>query len=141
MRVQLCQLDQALNEFSLIAGLIFQLSDDRLGLFGKSNLTGKDIDSDAKSGKKTFYAYFASQMLSGNDAKIFGLLYGKTNLKSLELKQLQEILTKAGVVKKVDQLMTDYVIKAKKAIKAFEEFPNLQNLFSETIEFLAIRDH
>jgi len=133
------EIDLALQNFGEAAGVVFQLSDDRLGLFGETVLTGKDIDSDARSGKKTFYAYFAQHLLKGAQAQEFSALYGKSDLSLPELAQLQELLVSSGVEKEVNLLTQTYVAKAKLALEALGDWPRLQKLLAETVDFLAVR--
>jgi geranylgeranyl diphosphate synthase type I len=121
-------------------GLVFQLSDDRLGLFGDSTKTGKDDDSDAKAGKKTLYALYAYQRLSGAEANIFSQLYGKADLTAGELQTLQDLLQQTGITAAVDQVTARYVQEAKQAIHTLAAWPELQALLTETVDFLATRE-
>lgn len=129
----------ALQAYGEAMGVVFQLSDDRLGLFGDPVITGKDVDSDAKTGKKTFYALYAQEMLIGAEAKKFQRLYGKADLTLAELGELQELIEKTGIAAKVADLTSDYVLKAKQAIQSLTAWPELQILLTETVEFLATR--
>jgi geranylgeranyl pyrophosphate synthase len=121
-------------------GLVFQLSDDRLGLFGDPVKTGKDVDSDAKTGKKTLYALYAHQKLQGTQAQKFHQLYGKADLSGTELQELQHLLTETGVAGMVDKVTTKYVLRAKQALKSLSAWPELQTLFTETLDFLVTRE-
>lgn len=121
-------------------GLVFQLSDDRLGLFGDEAKTGKDTDSDAKAGKKTLYALYAHHRLAGADAKLFSQLYGKADLTAAELVKLQDLLQRTGVVATVDAVTNRYVQEAKAAIKSLSAWPEVQNILTETVDFLATRE-
>lgn len=50
-----------LNELSKTLGLIFQIKDDELGLFGDEQQTGKPVGADIREGKKTLYYYYLLQ--------------------------------------------------------------------------------
>ena len=52
-----------LNELGKTLGLIFQIKDDELGLFGDETKTGKPVGADIREGKKTLYYYSPSIFL------------------------------------------------------------------------------
>lgn len=130
----------ALREFGTVLGIIFQISDDRLGLFGDPAITGKDADSDAKTAKKTLYALYARDYLEGDFAQRFNELYGKNNLSLDELRELQELLKQAGIYARVEARLQDYVLQAQQQLDQLAAFPQVRTLLGETIEFLAHRE-
>lgn len=128
-------------EYGEAMGLVFQLSDDRLGLFGDAAKTGKDTDSDAKTGKKTLYALLARELLRGKQRAEFLALYGKANLSSMEHQQILRLLTDGGVVAAVTEKIQREVVRAKAAAAGLTRWPQLIALLTEVVEFLAQRDH
>ena len=50
---------QAMHNFGLALGLAFQVEDDWLGIWGEPALTGKSVESDLVSGKKTLPVVYA----------------------------------------------------------------------------------
>jgi geranylgeranyl diphosphate synthase, type I len=50
---------QAMHNFGFALGLAFQVEDDWLGIWGEPSLTGKSIESDLVSGKKTLPVVYA----------------------------------------------------------------------------------
>jgi geranylgeranyl diphosphate synthase type I len=50
---------QAMHNFGLALGLAFQVQDDWLGIWGDTALTGKSVESDLVSGKKTLPVVYA----------------------------------------------------------------------------------
>lgn len=130
----------ALREFGKLMGIIFQISDDRLGLFGDPAITGKDADSDAKTAKKTLYALYARDNLQGVAAVRFNQLYGKSDLTLDELSELQQLLKDAGIYDRVEARLQEYVGRARQQLKQLAAFPAVTTLLSETVEFLARRE-
>lgn len=130
----------ALREFGRLMGIIFQISDDRLGLFGDPAVTGKDADSDAKTAKKTLYALYARDHLHGEVAVRFNQLYGKSDLTLDELGELQQLLRQAGIYERVELRLQEYVQQAQQQLDQLAAFPAVTALLSETVEFLASRE-
>ncbi len=130
---------KALQEFGEAMGLVFQLSDDRLGLFGDPTKTGKDVDGDAKSGKKTLYALFARDYLTGESEQRFMELYGKLDLTAVELSELQQLLKINGIYDRFEAFTANQVEIAKNCLKKLEEYPELVAMLTQTVEFLATR--
>jgi len=61
-----------LSEIGEKVGLIFQMRDDYLGIFGDNKKTGKPILSDIREGKKTIFYYYLikSELLSPKDKQL-----------------------------------------------------------------------
>lgn len=130
----------ALQEFGRLMGIIFQISDDRLGLFGDPAITGKDADSDAKTAKKTLYALYARDHLQGEIAEQFNQLYGKSDLTVTELGELQQLLKQTGIYQQVELRLQEYVQQAHEQLTQLVAFPVVTTLLAETVEFLASRE-
>ncbi|MBT3249757.1 MAG: polyprenyl synthetase family protein [Candidatus Pacebacteria bacterium] len=58
-----------LNELGKTLGLIFQIKDDELGLFGDKQKTGKPVGADIREGKKTLYYYYLEKKAPGTFAE------------------------------------------------------------------------
>lgn len=84
-------------------GLLYQLVDDKLGLFGQVKITGKETTTDVRQGKKTLYAWFAVKKLKGRDQKFFLKVYGNPKATASQINQLKKLLIKTGVVELVEQ--------------------------------------
>lgn len=128
-------------EYGEAMGLVFQLSDDRLGLFGDAVKTGKDTDSDAKAGKKTLYALLAREQLRGKQRAEFLALYGKANLTRVEHQRILQLLTEGGVTTAVTEIVQREVARAKAAAAGLTRWPQLVALLTAVVEFLEHRDH
>ena len=132
---------QSFAAYGEAMGLVFQLSDDRLGLFGDAAKTGKDTDSDARTGKKTLYALLGRDMLKGDQRAEFLELYGKENLSSAEHQRILKLLIDGGVTVTVAEKTQREVIRAKTTAAGLTRWPQLVALLTEVVEFLEHRDH
>ena len=82
---------QAMHDFGFALGLAFQAQDDWLGIWGDVSLTGKSVESDLASGKKTLPVVYA---LSLN--KVFAKRWQKEPKTSQEVSDLAALLADEG---------------------------------------------
>ena len=57
-------------------GLIFQLKDDELGLFGDEAALGKPVGSDIRQGKKTLHSLLLSRRVSPRENRRLDKIFG-----------------------------------------------------------------
>lgn len=121
-------------------GILYQLRDDYLGLFGNSAKTGKGTVSDIREGKKTLYYYYAQQ-LSAEDKKDFFGWYGNSQVNSEEVQKCLELLESRGISKKVEQDITALKDESK-TLLASSQLPATTKFFlQDIIEFIVSRTH
>ncbi|MBN1915611.1 polyprenyl synthetase family protein [Candidatus Dojkabacteria bacterium] len=118
-----------LSDYSINAGIGFQIQDDILGLFGQKEKTGKSVSSDLAEGKKTLLIVKALEEASkGNKAFILKTL-GNKNLTKKSADIVRDIIIKTGALDYSKKLALQYVVKAKKAL-------NRININNEGKDFL-----
>ncbi len=88
-------------------GLIFQLKDDELGLFGDEAALGKPIGSDIKQGKKTLHALFLKKRVSPEEHRRLDHIFGNPAATEDDI-ALVRVLSerydvRAAVVKKIEK--------------------------------------
>lgn len=108
-------------------GLIFQIKDDELGLFGSENNIGKPVGSDIEEGKKTiFYLYLADEY-----KKYFGKKINKE-----ELKLIQEYIISSGIKSKIDNMIKDLEIKTRDGLNKtrFKDEPLYEELINYNLK-------
>ena len=93
-------------------GILFQLRDDELGLFGDEDQVGKPVGSDIREGKQTLYYHYLKRELdkSGNEALA---LFGKPELTDTEINLLKTLIEQTGVRDAVVNLMKKYAAEAR----------------------------
>ncbi len=88
-------------------GLLYQLRDDYLGVFGVSEATGKNALTDIREGKKTLYYYYATQLWKDTAYDKTLQFFGKKNATLDEVEQVKIALEKSGVAKIVQNEIAD----------------------------------
>ena len=66
----------ALERLGEDLGLVFQIKDDELGLFGSPGTTGKPVGSDIREGKRTLYAAGLISRAGGADSERLAPVFG-----------------------------------------------------------------
>lgn len=92
-----------LDEIGRVLGLIFQIKDDELGLFGNTDQTGKPVGADVREGKKTLFYYYAHELIKGDDQTKLAHIFGNSEVSATEVEWLQKVLQTTGVTAAVDQ--------------------------------------
>lgn len=95
-----------LSSFGKKLGIIYQIKDDELGIFGNEEKTGKTQGSDVKENKKTIFRSKFLTKSSKRDAKEF-LSYFRKNPTLKQLDRVRYLIDKYKIRDKTDK----YVIK------------------------------
>lgn len=94
-----------LQELGEYLGIIFQIKDDEIGLFGNQHSVGKPIGSDLKEGKKTLYLiYLLNDATDREREKIYSIL-GNKEIGDIEINYIRDLIK----AKKIDRLMNKTV--------------------------------
>jgi geranylgeranyl diphosphate synthase type II len=109
-------------------GLLFQLQDDVLDVFGSQEKVGKQTGGDIIQNKKTFLLLKALELAKGKDLQELKSLLKKSGISSREkVKRVTAIYQKVGVLDHASTHMMDYYLKALKAIERIKS-PELKIL-------------
>lgn len=103
---------QKLDEIGEIMGIMYQIEDDYLGIFGKD--IGKEIGSDIRENKHTLYKFFLEKKGTQNSKKALSC-FGK-KISNNELIFIQQTLINESIVKEVDKIKNEYHTSAKEKI-------------------------
>ncbi|MCE5207024.1 MAG: polyprenyl synthetase family protein [Chloroflexi bacterium] len=103
----------AMRNYGLSLGMAFQIQDDILGLWGKTSQTGKSIESDLVSGKKTFPILYALQ----NNPAIKGR-WDKSTITPSEAKEISSQLMEDGTYSYTKSIVEQYTTRAVQYLKS-----------------------
>jgi geranylgeranyl diphosphate synthase type I len=116
-------------------GLIFQLKDDELGLFGSEKELGKPVGSDIKECKKTLHYHYLCQKAVARDVERFEAICGNDDLTLSMVQEVREMMKKYGVDKEITNRMKTLQKKAEAEITALDIQDKYRNILRELLEF------
>ncbi len=95
----------ALERLGEDLGLVFQIKDDELGLFGKARTTGKPVGSDIRQGKRTLYAAGLFGRAIGPERERLAAVFGRPGATEADIEFVRELAQRLGVRQDVQQTM------------------------------------
>ncbi|HTO22709.1 MAG TPA: polyprenyl synthetase family protein [Spirochaetia bacterium] len=111
-------LRSGLEECGETIGLLFQLRDDELGLFGDEEQTGKPLASDLREGKKTIVvSLILEQATRAERDRLAGIL-GNPRCTADDLDFVRRLARSAGVQERLRALTGGLVARAQRAVSA-----------------------
>ena len=107
-----------LETFGESVGLLFQIRDDELGLFGDESELGKPVGSDVREGKKTII--FASVMAAAEPAERRRLdgIFGNPRATAADIEYARAVASSPGVRARIEAVTAGLTEKARAAIGA-----------------------
>lgn len=107
-----------LDELGENLGILYQIKDDELGLFGDSSQTGKPVDNDLIEKKKTLILCYLFEYVTSLQKKKLTAILSQQNITKKDIVYIKDLIQKSPVRKVVADLMNDLAVKAKKSINS-----------------------
>jgi geranylgeranyl diphosphate synthase type I len=100
---------ERLMQYGEELGVVFQVIDDDIGLFGETEATGKPVGSDVSANKKTLHRrYFLDTPAAATTA-----YFGRSNLSRTEVEELRRAMRDQGVHKRIEELLDRHAARAR----------------------------
>lgn len=106
----------ALAELGELYGVIFQIKDDDLGLFGNSERTGKPVGSDIREGKKTLHRHYLLERCDVAERQSLRAVFGSRSAGDAELRLVLRRMEQTGVREQIDAELDAYAAQARRLI-------------------------
>ncbi len=88
---------EQLRAFGETMGIIFQIRDDELGLFGDQEELGKPVGTDIRQGKKTLFHLYLDQALRGADRQRLREIFGNPDIDDTAVAWVRRQLIETGI--------------------------------------------
>lgn len=116
-------------------GLIFQMKDDELGLFGTKSDFGKPVGSDIKENKKTIFYLYLFQNASAEEQDRLRSIFGSSDISDGSIRYVLELLYKYKIKDSIDKKITGYKQTAEKIIRELNISEMYKSKLNEIVEF------
>lgn len=124
----------AIEKLGANLGILFQIQDDSLGLFGDEKHLGKPVGSDIREGKKTPFMILLSGRLSGKEKIIFEKAFGNPLADEDAVNSIRALVRHHGIDREVFSMASGYASRAREAISSIRnDFPSLN---TESLDLL-----
>ncbi len=123
-------------------GLAFQIGDDLLGIWGKTDETGKPVAADLRRRKKSLPIVYALQHSNPENRERLAALYhqpNKAQLDELEIEQALEVLESTRAQEKARAMLADHCARAMLELERARLPTWARTAFAEFARFLAER--
>ena len=111
-----CEDTNAITEYALNIGKVFQIRDDLLVATSKSD-SGKQAIDDIREGKQTLLTIHAFEHANKADADFLKNSLGSTELSEADFKRCRDIFTKAGSIDYARSVAEKYVAEGRRSLK------------------------
>lgn len=126
---------ELLNSFGENSGLIFQLKDDELGLFGDEETIGKPIGGDIRENKKTLIRYFLYSLADQEDLLKLDGIFGNPQSGDDEIKVVKKIYDKLEIQEKVDEEVGRIMNKVWDIFSQLDIKKSYKSILKELLEY------
>jgi geranylgeranyl pyrophosphate synthase len=115
------ELDQ-MKEFSKLLGVVFQIKDDWLNIFGSAEQQGKPCGTDVSEFKMTFlYSEVCKDpQMKRELLKYYGEKYPENKIDKNDLEAVRDIMTKSGAKQRVEERISSYLEECRNMLKGFD---------------------
>ena len=131
-KVETCNILDKLGELS---GIIFQLKDDEIGLFGEEETIGKPVGSDIRENKKTIIRFLLYKHANGKDKKILDRCFGNAKSGKRELELVREIYEKNEIHTYINEEIGIIMKEVWELFKKLEIRNEFKQILKELLEF------
>jgi len=94
-----------LSSFGKNLGIVFQITDDLLGIIGDSKITKKPVGNDIREGKKTLPIILAIKKAKGKNKKIILRVFGNSKASKQQIRLAVNVIRSLGVEEEVGNMI------------------------------------
>ena len=134
------ELHKPLTDFGQPVGVVFQLRDDLLGVFGNAEMTGKPTGDDLREGKPTPLMAEAFAHASEQQRSILTKI-GSNDLSEKEISDIQEVVEETGAKSVIEQEIEELTDSALEILSTIRLEKDASEALSELAHFVAYRTH
>ena len=122
-------------------GLVFQVKDDVLGVWGDPLSTGKPVGADVRRRKNSFPVVHAMENARGSDAETLRYVYGKDEPDDADVVAVLDVMGRVGTRDSAEELTEIHAERAICALKDVEMQADARQQIEELTHFLLVREH
>ena len=122
-------------------GLVFQVRDDLLGVWGDPSATGKPVGADIMRKKKSFPVVYAMAQASTEERRLLADIYASDRLGERDVAVVLEVMDRTGVREYAEDLAAEHCEIALERLSNVEMSRESRREVEEIARFLLVREH
>lgn len=122
-------------------GLVFQIRDDILGIWGDESITGKPVGSDIRQKKNSLPLLYAMSKTKGADKELMSNVYQNKVLNDDDVASIMDVLAKVNAKEYSERLASKHRLKAIEALSKVKMTTSVIEEMDEVAMFLQLRKH
>ncbi len=126
---------RGLEVFGEHMGLLFQLKDDELGLFGNPSELGKPVGSDIRENKKTLYRWHLFREAGPREKTRLGRIFGCAEVDQKMVEEVRGLVDRYRIRDRVQEQVRQIRHPAERAIAVLKIQERHRRILSELLEF------
>ena len=130
----------AFEESGKAFGMVFQVRDDYLGVWGVESATGKPVGADVRRKKNAFPFVYAMSRAGRKDKDALLEIYGQPEVGDGDVAAAVEIMERLGARENAQDLAAHHSDRAVEALRCIELAPEARREIEELAHFLLVRD-
>ncbi len=112
-----CHSTDAITDYAMHAGKVYQITDDILGTFGSEFESGKSPMDDTREGKRTLLTFYALTHVESADKNFLIHMLGNANLTPAEFHRCRDIIVESGALEYAQAEAATHMEQAIAALK------------------------
>ena len=131
----------ALGSYGRSLGVVFQIRDDVLGVWGEEETTGKPVGADIRRKKNSFPVVYAMSAAGARDRRTLERVYSREEPSDSDVLGVLEVMERTGVKEQARVLMSEHCDRALDSLSGLEIEPAILGEAEELVHFLLVRQH
>jgi len=121
-------------------GIVFQIHDDYLGLFGVTEKTGKPVGNDIREGKKTLHMLTLLEEVTDDQNKKLISILGNSSASNEEIEYVISLMKQYKIPQKIEKIVEEHVSSATSILNTINLPEKFKTHSSELLQFILQRE-
>ncbi len=122
-------------------GLLFQIRDDMLGVWGKEEITGKPVGADIRRKKNSLPVVYTMSEAGSGGRGLLHEVYGQPGVTDDDVMAVLDVMEAAGARRYCESLTTEYSGQVLEPLRPLDLAPSAYDGLEELTRFLVAREH
>ncbi len=123
-----------INNLGESLGIIFQIKDDELGLYGDEKTIGKPLGSDIRENKKTLYRSLLMKKTSEEEKTTLSKIFGNKDITTKEIEFVKHLIHSYGIDAEIQKKTDSLSHEAHSIVDSIQTEAEYKSLLKEFIE-------